>query len=196
MPEDDAAEALAELERSGLVTGQPHLRFTHPILRAAIEDDMPVVERSRAHEQAARMLADRDADPVAVAAHLRSATPARATGRATRCGAPRAARRRSATPPRRSATSSARWSSGPDDGELGEVLFELGLAAAHAGDPDAPGHLERAAAAGGSTGLRALHWTAVLHLVAGRAAKAADVLEAALADVPRSPTPRSRCSRR
>ena len=31
---------------------------------------MPVVERSVAHEQAARMLADRDADPVAVAAHL------------------------------------------------------------------------------------------------------------------------------
>ena len=70
VPEDDAAEALAELERAGLVTGAPHLRFTHPILRAAIEDDMPAVERSRAHEQAARMLAERDADPVAVAAHL------------------------------------------------------------------------------------------------------------------------------
>ena len=62
VPEDAAADALAELERSGLVTGAPHVRFTHPILRAAIEDDMPAVERSRAHEQAARMLADRDAD--------------------------------------------------------------------------------------------------------------------------------------
>src|SRR5687768_15189570 len=71
----------------------------------------------------------------------------------------------------------------PEDGELAEVLFELGLAAAHAGDPDAADHLERAAAAGGSTRLRALHWTAVLHLMAGRATKAADVLEAALANV-------------
>src|SRR5215217_4180769 len=70
VPEDGAAEALSELERAGLVTGVPRLRFTHPILRAAIEDDMPVMERSRAHELAARMLADRDADPVAVAAHL------------------------------------------------------------------------------------------------------------------------------
>ena len=70
VPEDAAADALAELERSGLVTGAPHVRFTHPILRAAIEDDMPAVERSRAHERAARMLADRDADAVAVAAHL------------------------------------------------------------------------------------------------------------------------------
>ena len=70
VPEDAAADALVELERAGLVTGQPHLRFTHPILRAAIEDDMPAVERSRAHEQAALMLADREADAVAVAAHL------------------------------------------------------------------------------------------------------------------------------
>ncbi len=71
----------------------------------------------------------------------------------------------------------------PEAAVLGEVLFELGLAAAHAGDPDAADHLERAGEAGGPTRLRALHWTAVLHLMAGRAVKAADVLEGALADV-------------
>jgi DNA-binding CsgD family transcriptional regulator len=71
----------------------------------------------------------------------------------------------------------------PQDGERSAILFELGLAAAHAGHPDAPGHLERAAEAGGETRLRALHWTAVLHLVAGRVAKAAEVLESALANV-------------
>ena len=184
VPEDAAAEALAELERSGLVTGQPRLRFTHPILRAAIEDDMPVVERSRAHEQAARMLADRDADPVAVAAHLLVCEPGQgdwaravlrsAARRAAALGDPAAAVRylERAVDER------------PDDGELGEVLFELGLAAAHAGHPDAADHLERAAAAGGSTRLRAMHWVAVLHLVAGRVVMAADVLEKALADVP------------
>src|SRR5918995_3550757 len=53
VPPGPAAEALAALERAGLVAGAPTLRFTHPILRAAIEDDMPAVERSRAHEQAA-----------------------------------------------------------------------------------------------------------------------------------------------
>jgi DNA-binding CsgD family transcriptional regulator len=182
--EDDAAEALAELERSGLVTGQPHLRFTHPILRAAIEDDMPVVERSRAHEQAARMLADRDADPVAVAAHLLVCDPGQ--GDWARHALRSAARRAEALGDPAAAVRYLERAvvERPDDGELGEVLFELGLAAAHAGDPDASDHLERAAAAGGSTRLRALHWTGVLHLVAGRASKAADVLEAALADVP------------
>jgi DNA-binding CsgD family transcriptional regulator len=72
----------------------------------------------------------------------------------------------------------------PEGDALAEVLFQLGLAAAHAGDPDAAEHLERAAAAGGPTRLQALHWTAVLHYVAGRANRAADVLESALSDVP------------
>jgi len=184
VPEDAAAEALAELERSGLVTGQPHLRFTHPILRAAIEDDMPLVERSRAHEQAARMLAERDADPVAVAAHLLVCDPGQ--GDWARTALRKAARRAEALGDPAAAVRylERAVSERPEDGELGEVLFELGLAAAHAGNPDAADHLERAAAAGGSTRLRAMHWVAVLHLVAGRAVMAADVLEKALADVP------------
>jgi DNA-binding CsgD family transcriptional regulator len=183
VPEDAAAEALAELERSGLVTGAPRLRFTHPILRAAIEDDMPAVERSRAHEQAARMLADRDADPVAVAAHLLVCDPGQ--GAWARAALRTAARRAEALgDPSASVKYLERAvTERPESEELGAILFELGLAAAHAGHPDAAEHLERAAEAGGPTRLRALHWTAVLHLVAGRVSKAADVLEAALANV-------------
>ena len=184
VPEEEAAEALAELERAGLVTGSPRLRFSHPILRAAIEDDMPVVERSRAHEQAARMLADREADPVAVAAHLLVCEPGQGTWAVAALRA--AARRAEALGDPAAAVRYLERAvvERPPEEELGAVLFDLGLAAAHAGDPHAPEHLERAAAAGGATRLRALHWTAVLHLVAGRVAKAADVLEAALADVP------------
>ena len=183
VPEDAAADALAELERAGLVTGTPRLRFTHPILRAAIEDDMPAVERSRAHEQAARMLAEREADPVAVAAHLLVSEPGQG---AWAIAALRAAARRAEA--LGDPSTAVRYldravAERPEDDELGEILFDLGLAAAHAGDPDAGEHLERAAEAGGSTRLRAQHWTGVLHLVAGRAGKAADVLEAALADV-------------
>ncbi len=183
VPEDDAAEALAELERSGLVTGAPHLRFTHPILRAAIEDDMPAVERSRAHEQAARMLTERDADPVAVAAHLLVSDPGQ--GDWARAALRSAARRAEALGDPSAAVKYLERAllERPDPSELGEILFQLGLAAAHAGDPDASTYLERAAAAGGPTRLRALHWTGVLHLVAGRASKAADVLEGALANV-------------
>jgi len=183
VPEDAAAEALAELERSGLVTGAPRLHFTHPILRASIEDDMPAVERSRAHEQAARLLADRDADPVAVAAHLLVCEPGQ--GDWARAALRSAARRAEALG---DPSTAVRYleravTERPEADELAAILFELGLAAAHAGEPDAAEHLERAAAAGGPTRLRALHWTAVLHLVAGRAAKAADLLEAALRDV-------------
>jgi DNA-binding CsgD family transcriptional regulator len=183
VPEDAAADALAELERSGLVTGTPRLRFVHPILRAAIEDDMPAVERSRAHEQAARMLADRDADAVAVAAHLLVCDPGQ--GDWARATLRRAARRAEALG---DPAASVRYLQRavlerPGGDELGEILFELGLAAAHAGHEDAAEHLERAAEAGGPTRLRALHWIAVLHLVAGRASKAADVLESALADM-------------
>jgi DNA-binding CsgD family transcriptional regulator len=183
VPEEAAADALAELERSGLVTGTPRLRFTHPILRAAIEDDMPAVERSRAHEQAARMLADRDADPVAVAAHLLVCEPGQ--GEWARSTLRRAARRAEALGDPAAAVRylERAVSERPEDDELGDTLFELGLAAAHAGDPAAGDYLERAALAGGPTRLRALHWTGVLHLVAGRANKAADILESALADV-------------
>src|SRR5215217_954164 len=183
VPEDGAAEALSELERAGLVTGSPRLRFTHPILRASIEDDMPVIERSRAHELAARMLADRDADPVAVAAHLLVSEPGQGEWAIAALRA--AARRAEALGDPAGAVRylERALAERPEPAQLAEVLFQLGLAAAHAGDPDAAEHLERAAAAGGSTRLHALHWTAVLHLVAGRASKAADVLESALADV-------------
>jgi DNA-binding CsgD family transcriptional regulator len=184
VPEDAAADALAELERAGLVTGVPHLRFSHPILRAAIEDDMPVVERSRAHEQAARMLADRDADPVAIAAHLLVCEPAQGPWAVAALRA--AARRAEALGDPAAAVHYLERAliERPPEEQLGELLFELGLAAAHAGDPEAAEHLERAADAGGPTRLRALHWTAVLHLMAGRVSKAADVLETALRDVP------------
>ncbi|MEA2407626.1 MAG: hypothetical protein QOE69_1745 [Thermoleophilaceae bacterium] len=184
VPEDEAAEALAELERAGLVTGQPQLRFRHPILRASIEDDMPAVERSRAHELAARMLTERDADPVAVAAHLLVCESGQGDWAVDALRA--AARRAEALG---DPSGAVRYleravAERPSAEQLGEVLFELGLAAAHAGDPDAADHLERAAEAGGPTRLRALHWTGVLHYVAGRATRAADVLENALRDVP------------
>src|SRR4051812_1424755 len=172
VPEDAAADARVELDRAGLVTGEPGLPLSHPRLRAAVEDDMPAVERSLAHEQAARMLADRDADPVAVAAHLLVCEPGQ--GEWARAMLRRAARRAEALG---DPSTAVRYleravTERPEGDELGETLFQLGLAAAHAGDPDAGEYLERAAQAGGSTRLRALHWTGVLHLVAGRANRA------------------------
>ena len=164
VPEDDAAEALAELERSGLVTGSPHLRFTHPILRAAIEDDMPAVERSRAHEQAAR-----DARRARGRPRGGGRPPARVRpgqGDWARAALRSAARRAEALGDPSAAVKYLERARGGASraGELGEILFELGLAAAHAGDPEAGDYLERSAAAGGrracarSTGRACCTW--------------------------------------
>ena len=81
VPEDDAADALAALERAGWWPARRRLRFTHPILRAAIEDDMPAVERSRAHEQAAGCSGTATPTPWPWPHTCCSASRARATGR-------------------------------------------------------------------------------------------------------------------
>jgi DNA-binding CsgD family transcriptional regulator len=63
----EAADALAAIRI--LRSGAP-LRFVHPILHAAVYDDLPAGERAGAHARAASLLAAAGADPDAVAAHL------------------------------------------------------------------------------------------------------------------------------
>ena len=112
VPEDSAADALAELERAGLVTGVPHLRFTHPILRAAIEDDMPAVERSRAHAAGgpdARRPRSGPGGGGGAPARLRAGTGR--LGAVPRCGRRPGGRRLLAIPRPRCATWSERSSS-------------------------------------------------------------------------------------
>ena len=69
----DAVSALvrAEVLREGLPLG-----FVHPLVGAAVHDDMSTVERALAHERAARLLAAAGASAERVAAHLLS-SPAR-----------------------------------------------------------------------------------------------------------------------
>jgi DNA-binding CsgD family transcriptional regulator len=69
----EAADALAAIRILG--SGAP-LRFVHPILRAAVYDDLPAGERAAAHARAASLLATGGADPDAVAAHLLLSPPA------------------------------------------------------------------------------------------------------------------------
>jgi class 3 adenylate cyclase/tetratricopeptide (TPR) repeat protein len=66
-----AAEALAGAQI--LAAGMP-LRFAHPILRAAVYDELAPSRRALEHRRAAEVLASRDADRAAV--HLRSTVPA------------------------------------------------------------------------------------------------------------------------
>ena len=66
-----------------LAPGRP-LRFVHPLLRAAVYDDLPPGARSRLHGRAADLLASEGADAELIAAHLLRCDPGAAPGAAGR----------------------------------------------------------------------------------------------------------------
>lgn len=66
----DLADALAELERTQIVTGT---RFAHDLLADAVRDALPAAVRQHVHARTADWLAQRGADPARVAQHLEAA---------------------------------------------------------------------------------------------------------------------------
>ena len=103
---DDAAAVAAagELVGAEVFADQAAMAFVHPLIRAAVYEDIPVHERSLAHERAARLLRDR----AALARCGRHAAGARAAARRgvgrrrprARRRAPRSARARPRAPRR------------------------------------------------------------------------------------------------
>jgi DNA-binding CsgD family transcriptional regulator len=141
-----AAAAADELAAAEILEEGRPLRFAHPIVRAAVEAELPPGERAALHAAAARRLATENASPDRLAAHLLAADPAgdgwavetlrEAALRAVAAGAPDSAaaylRRALGEPP-------------PDDVRP-DLLLELGFAESYAGDPQAATHLEAALA--------------------------------------------------
>ena len=70
---EEAADSLVDV---GLLAPVRPLSFVHPLTRAAIYNDLPIGKRSKAHHAAAHLLAERGADPDAIAAHLLATDPA------------------------------------------------------------------------------------------------------------------------
>jgi DNA-binding CsgD family transcriptional regulator len=141
-----AATAADELATAGILEQGRPLRFVHPIVRAAVEADLPPSERAGLHAAAARRLLQEGASVHRVAAHLLATDPAgddraveslsSAARAAIANGAPDSAiaylRRALAEPP---------------PGRLRpDVLLELGFAESYAGDRQAADHLEAALA--------------------------------------------------
>jgi DNA-binding CsgD family transcriptional regulator len=98
----EAVPAVAdELVRADVLAPAEHLGFVHPIVRAAIYEDLAPGEREQRHAAAADVLAAAQAPPERVAAHLLAARPAgddrrveilrAAADSAARRGAPEAA---------------------------------------------------------------------------------------------------------
>jgi DNA-binding CsgD family transcriptional regulator/tetratricopeptide (TPR) repeat protein len=141
---DTAARAADELANAGILEEGRPLRFAHPIVRAAVEADLPPGERAVLHRAAARRLEQDGASANRVAAHLLASDPAgdewaveslrTAAGAAVANGAPSSA----ATYLRRALAEP------PGERLRPAVLLELGFAGSYAADPRAAADLEAA----------------------------------------------------
>ncbi len=75
LADDDVLTAVDQLVSAGILRGRHPLRFAHPIVRAAIYEEMPGGARDKAHRHAARLLGQEGADAEEVAAHLLATAP-------------------------------------------------------------------------------------------------------------------------
>jgi ATP/maltotriose-dependent transcriptional regulator MalT len=147
-----AADALAAAHIFGT---DRELGFIHPLVRTAIEEEMPPSRRRAAHARAASILAEGGGDPERRAVHLLFADPAGSaevveTLRATA----RRARERGAA--RSAVTYLARALEEPPEPAVRPALLEeLGVVAASAGDPRAVDWLREAYAAADAAAGRA-----------------------------------------
>jgi DNA-binding CsgD family transcriptional regulator len=185
LADDEAVGAAASLVAADVLADGLPLRFRHPVVRAAVAEAMPAVERAAAHLRAARLVDAAGAPPAAVAAHLRLAPPTGDPWAVERLrAAAREARAQGAADA--AAADLGRALAEPPRAELrGDVLHELGLAELAAALPAAFERLRAALALEVDPVRRG---RIALHLASGlydrmRAAEAAEVARAALADL-------------
>jgi DNA-binding CsgD family transcriptional regulator/tetratricopeptide (TPR) repeat protein len=144
LDEQAASDAAAALARVDVLRGETPLEFLHPLIRAAVYEELTAAERQNAHARAAWLLAKAGAEPERVAAHLLRSPPAAdpqavatlrdAAGRAGSRGASESAvayLRRALEEP-------------PPDGERGELFLELGSAESRVSGESAVEHLREA----------------------------------------------------
>lgn len=178
LDEAQASAAADELAAADLLVPDRPLRFVHPLLRAAVYDELSPGTRSALHRRAAGLLAATGADAEAVAGQLLRCETATdpLTIERLRAAAPLALRRGA---PRAAVTYLRRALAELPDGE---VLAELGHAEHLAGDPAALDHLWDALAACTRPSLRAAVRAdiAAVLLEDGRQQLSTDVLEAAV----------------
>ena len=181
---DGAASSAAEaLLRAEILVGDDGLSFVHPIVRAAIYENISAVDRPDHHARAARLLAQRRCSPQAIAAQLLETTPAaeewvvdalrEAAVLALGLGDSKVAvtylTRALAEP--------------PPEARRAAALAELGRAEARTGAPGAVEHLEQAIALAPDpreAAAAALELAGLLKF-AGDSVRAVDVLERAQA---------------
>jgi DNA-binding CsgD family transcriptional regulator len=145
LPAVAAARAAERLAAADVLERGERLRFRHPLVRAAVAASVEEADLGRLHARAARLVADRDAGPARVAAHLLAAPAGDGDPWAVAAlrDAARTARRQGApehavAPLRRALAEPA----GPDVRPA--LLRELGVAELAAFDPASAEHLRAA----------------------------------------------------
>jgi hypothetical protein len=71
----ETGDAVAALERAGILRADDALDFLHPLIHEAVRATMSTVDRHRAHGDAARLLHAGGAEPERVSAHLLACPP-------------------------------------------------------------------------------------------------------------------------
>jgi class 3 adenylate cyclase/tetratricopeptide (TPR) repeat protein len=187
LDEATASDAAIDLGRTEILHPREPLSFIHPVVRAAVYEELSALEKGRGHAQAARLLAEAKADPERVAGQL---LHARADGdawvatmlrEAARSALARGAADSAVSYLRRAVEESA-------EADTPALLNELGAAEARVGDPGAVEHLEAALAAtsdGRARARLALELAAALFSTQGRSQEAFEVLEKAIGELPR-----------
>lgn len=182
---EQAADALAKARI--LAPGEP-LSFTHPLIGAAIRDDMPALARSRAHRRAAELLAADGAPAEVVAAHLLACRPARDADAAAMLSqaAQHAAVRGEYDAARRFLARALDEEPPPD--VRAELLLRLALTQAAVGVPDAVAVLTEAldVVRDGRRRAQALHALAQLQFARADFPAAAEAIREALAQLDRA----------
>jgi DNA-binding CsgD family transcriptional regulator len=144
LDEQAASEAAGALARVDVLRAQAPLGFVHPLIRAAVYDELTALDRDSGHTRAARLLAEAGAEPERIAAHLLRSPPAEdpqvvATLRD-------AARRAGSRGASESAVAYLRraLAEPPPTAERAELLLELGSAEARVSGDAAVEHLRAA----------------------------------------------------
>ncbi|HEX5909263.1 MAG TPA: AAA family ATPase, partial [Thermoleophilaceae bacterium] len=143
---EELVAAIEELRAAELLAGEPP-RYAHPLLRQAVAESLPLVERHRLHRRAAEGLRGRQDMEEQLIVHLLAAPPLGEgwAEQVLRDGARRALAEGAADAAVRRLGRALEEHTGPTDHAL---LLDLGLAELRQGDPAAIGHLDAAAEAG------------------------------------------------
>ena len=174
--------AMAELVAAGIVESAATIRFTHPILRTAIYDDLSPAERERLHRATVKVLRERGAPAGRVAPHVAHAEPGadpEAVGLLRDAGRDALALGDASGA---AALLSRALDEPPADDDRAAVLLELGQAHARAGAPEAIGPLSEIVDRGEDAAAivaAAIELSGMLFF-GGRAAEGAAILRRAL----------------